>query len=133
MRNQMEQLPYRELIVWQRARALAKLVLDLAEQQAAFRRCFYYRDQMCRAAMSVPANIAEGNGRSTPLDYAAFIDRARGSLYELDTWLLMAAEQDWIPAERRPRMESEIKAISAMLKALADSLRRKSTLESRTR
>jgi len=64
-------------------------VLDLADGPGMVKR-FSSRDQMCSAALSIPANIAEGNGRSTPLDYAAFLDRARGSLFELDTWLCTA-------------------------------------------
>ena len=68
-------------------------VVDVAEAGPLSKR-FYFRDQMCDAAMSVPANIAEGNGRSTPLDYASFLDRSRGSLFELDAWLQGAREKD---------------------------------------
>lgn len=81
--------------------------------------------------MSVPANIAEGNGRSTPLDYAAFVDRSRGSLFELDSWLLGAAEKGWLATTQHERLEDEAQQLSAMLLALARSLRQKGTLESR--
>jgi four helix bundle protein len=86
---------------------------------------------MCRAALSVPANIAEGNGRSTPLDYAAFLDRARGSLYELDTWLFTAGQRRYISPEMITVLEPRISEVSAMLLSLARRLRSQSSLVSR--
>jgi len=86
---------------------------------------------MCEAAMSVPANIAEGNGRSTPLDYASFIDRARGSLFELDTWLYSAGQRRFISPESASSFEPRIQELSAMLRSLAQQLRNKSSLPSR--
>jgi four helix bundle protein len=121
---------YRELIVWQRAFELALEVLELGES-APFSRRFYFRDQMCDAAMSIPANIAEGNGRSTPLDYASFIDRARGSTLELDTWLLAAARRGYLDASLHERLEATIDEVSRMLYSLARQLRTKPALDSR--
>jgi four helix bundle protein len=59
-------------MVGERSFALAMEVLDAAEEGPISKR-FYFRDQMCDAAMSIPSNIAEGNGRSTPLDYASLL------------------------------------------------------------
>lgn len=126
----MSPLPYRKLHVWQRSQALAEQVLDLAEEPP-FQRRFYFQRQMCDAAMSVPANIAEGNGRSTPLDYASFIDRSRGSLFELDSWLFMAATKGWLARDRYDQFEDEIGQLSAMLLTLASRLRQQSGLPSR--
>jgi four helix bundle protein len=80
----MAGLPYREMIAWQKGYALALDVVRLAErwQEPRLRS---FRDQVTRSAMSVPANIAEGHGRGTQADFASFLDRARGSLFELDT------------------------------------------------
>ncbi len=127
----MGRLPYRRLLVWQRSQVLAERVLDLAEV-GQLRREWYFRNQMCDAAMSVPANIAEGNGRSTPLDYASFLDRARGSLFELDTWLYTAANRGWIAPDAHAGLEAEIEALSAMILAMATKLRSEPSLASRT-
>ena len=105
-------------------------VLDLADGPGLASR-FSFRDQMCRAALSVPANIAEGNGRSTPLDYAAFLDRARGSLYELDTWLFTAGQRRYISPVMITVLEPRISEVSAMLLSLARRLRSQSSLVSR--
>lgn len=126
----MSTLPYRRLVVWQRSQRLADQVLNLAETKP-FLRNWYFRNQMCDAAMSVPANIAEGNGRSTPLDYASFLDRSRGSLFELDTWLVTAAGRGWIPPDLQASFEDEIQQLSAMLLTMATTLRKQRSLASR--
>lgn len=82
--------------------------------------------------MSVPANIAEGNGRSTPLDYASFLDRSRGSLFELDTWLYTAANRGWIARDVHTELVAEVEALSAMILAMATKLRSQPSLVSRT-
>ncbi|MGE0601785.1 MAG: four helix bundle protein [Dehalococcoidia bacterium] len=126
----MTKLPYRELQVWQRSQRLADSVLTLGESKP-FANRFYFRDQMCDAAMSVPANIAEGNGRSTPRDYASFLDRSRGSLFELDTWLFTAAGRGWVSPELHHSLEDEIQQISAMLLRMTTTLRSRNSLPSR--
>jgi four helix bundle protein len=128
-----EQLPYRRLSVWQRAFSLATDVLEFAESSEELTRRYYFRDQLCRSAMSVPANIAEGNGRGRPLDYASFIDRARGSLFELDTWLYAAVDRSYLSEARYGTYESEIVELSAMMLALRNSLRQQADHEAATK
>jgi four helix bundle protein len=123
-------LPYRKLVVWQRSIELADRIMEIAEGPALYRRWSFQR-QMCDAAGSIAANIAEGNGRSTPLDYAAFVDRARGSLFELDTWILLAHRRGWIDSPTQAEIEREIEQISLMLLSLATRLRKSAQLPSR--
>jgi four helix bundle protein len=127
----MKWLPYRKLEVWRRSFAMAMEIVDVAEEGPLSKR-FYFRDQMCDAAMSVPSNVAEGNGRSTPLDYASFLDRARGSLFELDTWLQGARDKGWIDPEAHDRWLKETFELSAMIHALAGRIRRLGALPSRS-
>ena len=71
---------YRELIVWQRS-------MDLVEQVYRLAKClpkeevYGLSDQMRRAAVSIPSNIAEGNGRSAEKEYIHFLNIARGYHY----------------------------------------------------
>jgi four helix bundle protein len=78
------------------------------------------------------AGLAEGNGRTTPLDYAAFLDRARASTFETDTWLLVAADKAWITPDLHRRLEADLDAISAILYAMTRTLRSRGKLNSRT-
>jgi four helix bundle protein len=87
----MNKSGYRDLEVWQKARALAT---HIYEATAAFPRHEFWglTQQMRRAAVSVPSNIAEGHGRKTTRDRIQFLVVARGSLLELETQALIAAD-----------------------------------------
>jgi four helix bundle protein len=123
-------LPYRKLIVWQKAHSLAMAVLDIAEQETLARQ-WELRDQITAAALSVPANIAEGNGRSTPLDYASFLDRARGSLFETDYWLLVLAQRGHLSPASHEELTNLAHEVGAMLTTMSRKLRTQSRLSSR--
>ncbi len=90
---------HKELTVWRHAMQLAKDVYRLTDQ---FPRREEYRmtSQLIRAAISIPANIAEGNSRGTRRDYAHFVSIARGSAAELETLLQLASEIELAPALR---------------------------------
>ena len=79
---------YRELIVWQKAMELATEVYDLVKLLPR-EETYALGDQMRRAAVSIPSNIAEGYGRSSKKDYANFLTMARGSAYEVETQILL--------------------------------------------
>ena len=82
-------LSYRDLTVWQKAMDLAIEVYRLTQ---GFPKTEEYRltAQITRAAVSVPANIAEGHARGTRKDYANFISIANGSLAEVETFLTLS-------------------------------------------
>jgi four helix bundle protein len=86
---------YRELRVWQLA---MKLVVDVYHAADSFPRQqqFGLTSQVQRSAVSIPSNIAEGKGRQTDRDYLAFLFRARGSLLELETQLILARELNYL-------------------------------------
>jgi len=86
---------FRNLIVWQKAMEFVRLVYGLARQLPAEER-YALADQLRRAAVSVPSNIAEGNGRASNKDYAHFLSIARGSLYETITQLELARELGYV-------------------------------------
>ena len=75
---------YRDLIVWQTSMKLVKEVYSLLKRLPK-EEMFVLTDQMRRAAVSIPSNIAEGYGRNSPGEYSRFLRIARGSLNELDT------------------------------------------------
>lgn len=75
---------FRNLYVWKASVELAVRIIALSDRLIALRR-FAIADQLVRAAISVPSNIAEGQGRSTTRDRRHYLVQARGSLYELET------------------------------------------------
>jgi four helix bundle protein len=82
-------LGYRALDVWQKAMELATEIYKICAQLPVSER-FGLTDQLRRAAVSVPANIAEGYGRGAG-DYRRFVQIARGSLMEIETEIELCA------------------------------------------
>ncbi len=82
---------YRDLLVWQKGFQLAADVYRLTRIMPKHEE-YRISGQMIRAATSIPANLAEGHGRGTRRDYANFVSIAKGSLAELETFLLLASE-----------------------------------------
>jgi four helix bundle protein len=112
---------YRELKVWQRS-------MDLAEQCYVVTRKFPSQElfglvsQIRRAAASIPANIAEGQGRQHTKEFLNFLSVARGSLMELETHLLLSQRVGLV---YQPTLESLLVAsdeISRMLTGLRRAL-----------
>lgn len=96
---------YRDLLVWQEAMALAEAVYRFVEQLPSSER-YELAAQLRRAAVSVPSNIAEGNGRGRSPSYANFLKIARGSLREIETQLLLAARLNLVaPSSTSPVLE----------------------------
>jgi len=82
---------FRTLFVWQKAHRLA-LDVNVAMETANSRRYTGLRSQIVRAAASIPANIAEGCGKSTSREFARYVEIAIGSAMELDNHLLLARD-----------------------------------------
>jgi four helix bundle protein len=80
---------YRQLIVWQKAMDLVPAAYELARRLPR-EELYALSSQIRRAVISVPANIAEGQARQHPAEFAQHLSIARGSLAELDTLLLAA-------------------------------------------
>lgn len=82
---------YKDLIVWQKGIALAKIVYRITQRFPSEEK-FGLVAQMRRAAVSIPSNIAEGQARHTTGEFIQFISHAEGSLAELDTQLILSLE-----------------------------------------
>lgn len=84
---------------------------------------FGLTSQLRRAAVSIPSNIAEGHGRTTDKGFAVFLGQARGSLFEVETQLELAASLGYFQTERLAALLSECEKITRMLNALLKALR----------
>ncbi|MNY23669.1 hypothetical protein D3C86_1573440 [compost metagenome] len=88
-------MEYSKLGVWLEARKLVNLLYD-SSKLFPKEELFGLTNQMRRAAISVPSNIAEGCGRQTSKDTIHFLHISRGSLYELETQYYLAFDQKYI-------------------------------------
>ncbi|MCB1219380.1 MAG: four helix bundle protein [Planctomycetales bacterium] len=111
----------RKLKTWQKGMALAKSIYSLTSQ---FPKSEQYgmTSQMRRAAVSIPANLAEGNGRSSRRDYARFVAIAFGSARELDTLLELSIELGLANREEAQSSAALLDEICRMLYRLHHNL-----------
>ena len=90
---------YRDLVVWQKGIAVAKLVYALTKSFPAEEK-FGLISQMRRASVSISSNLAEGQARHTTGEFIQFISHAEGSVAELDTQLHLAVELGFTTAQQ---------------------------------
>ena len=86
---------HKDLIVWQKAMDLLVEVYHLVKKLPK-EELYALSDQMRRAVVSIPSNIAEGRGRSSDKDYLRFLFIARGSQAEVETQLLACVRLDYL-------------------------------------
>lgn len=91
-------MEYTELEVWKESRILANVIYE-SSKVFPKEEMYGLKSQIRRCAVSVPSNIAEGCGRRTSADTIQFLHISRGSLYELETQLFIALDQDYIGQE----------------------------------
>lgn len=108
---------FKQLKVWQEAKDLAIAVYHLS-QSSELAKDFGLRDQICRSAVSVPSNIAEGDERDSNKDGVRFLFIAKGSLAELQTQLEIAAAVGLIDKTKQAQLERDCQKTGKMLGAL---------------
>lgn len=113
---------HRDLIVWQKGMALAVEAYRLAALLPPEER-YGVASQITRAAVSVPANIAEGHGRAGTKEYANFLSIARGSLSGLDTLLDLARRVGHLSEKDAEVARSLMDETGRMLTTLIQRLR----------
>jgi four helix bundle protein len=111
---------HRDLRAWQAAVELVELIYQIT---AAFPRDELYglTSQMRRAAVSVPANIAEGSARKSTKELLHSLNIASGSLSELDTHIELAAKVGLL--KERTSLDAKIDEVFALLVGLIESLK----------
>ena len=114
---------YKDLIAWQRA-------MDFVADIYATTNCFPDSErfglasQLRRSAVSIPSNIAEGQGRISKGEFKQFLGNARGSLLELETQLLIAKKLGYIVDGKCTTLLSQSAELGRILNGLINALRR---------
>lgn len=112
---------FRDLSVWQEA---MNLTLGVYRDTTAFPKHELYglAQQMRRAAVSIPSNVAEGKGHRTDGDFRRFLFHARGSLMELETQILLAGRLEYLTDEHSRNLQSAATRVGRSLTGLLNSL-----------
>ena len=110
---------FRDLIAWQKGKELAKLVYVATRQMPEEER-FGLTNQMRRAAVSIPSNIAEGHARQSRADYLKFLRTSRGSLAELMTQCEIAWDLGLMPSHPTlaDLLEEEDRVLQGLIRSL---------------
>jgi len=108
---------HKKLDVWQESVALATMVYQVTDKFPKSE-SFGLTSQMRRAVVSVPSNIAEGAARTSPKEFAQFLNIAGGSLSELDTQIEIARNLAYITTESKQALDDRISSISRKLAGL---------------
>lgn len=111
---------FRDLKVWQEGKSLAVDVYRLTNA-GSFAKDFGLRDQIRRAAVSVPSNIAEGDERDTDREAVRFFYIAKGSVAEVLTQLTIAQEIGYIDQSSFTMFEQRCQSVAKMLSRLIAS------------
>ena len=112
---------YKDLIVWQKA---IVLVTNVYRCTKPFPKDELYglTSQLRRAAVSVPCNIAEGQGRLSTGEFKQFLGHARGSLHEMQTQLVIAENLGYLGKTEKDRLLADSTEVDRMLNGLISSL-----------
>jgi four helix bundle protein len=108
---------YRDLIAWQKA---MDLVTEIYRSTQGFPDCerFGLTSQLRRAAVSVPSNIAEGQGRQSTGEFKQFLGHARGSLLEVETQVFIAGNLGYLSPEQSDKMIKRTEEVGRIVNGL---------------
>jgi len=112
---------YRELHAWQNSMRLADVVYRVTRRFPK-EEMYTLTAQIRRSAISVPSNIAEGQGRGSTGEFRQFLCIARGSLYELETQFLLARKLGYLSTTEAAELEMVIEGVGPVLNGLIRSL-----------
>lgn len=114
---------HKELMVWQKS---IELVLEIYQLVKLLPReeTFGLSDQMRRAVVSIPSNIAEGNGRESDRELLRFLLIAQGSNAEIETQLIICEKLGYISAERLEKARGLSEEVSKMLRVFIQKIRK---------
>ena len=112
---------YRDLIVWKKS---IELVSKLYSSTRAFPKEEIYglTSQIRRAGVSIPANIAEGQGRNSLGEFRQFLGIAQGSLAELETLLIISGNLLYLKPQKKEELLESCEEIGRLLAGLKKSL-----------
>jgi four helix bundle protein len=114
---------YRDLVAWQKAMDLVTAVYR-ASARFPHSEIYGLTSQLRRASVSIPSNIAEGQGRFGAAEFRHFLRQANGSLMELETQIFIAERLDYITSDEANNLLNNAAEVGKILNGLIASLER---------
>lgn len=112
---------FRKLSIWSKSVELVTDMYRLTNTFPSYEQ-FGLKSQMQSAAVSCPSNIAEGSAKSSNKDFARFLEMSVGSLYELETQLLVALNLEYIDIQKYDSMQNKIVELEKMIVSFKNQL-----------
>ena len=112
---------YRDLEVWQKSMKLAKRIYEITQGFPTEER-FGLTNQLRRASVSVPSNLAEGHARFGAGEFARFISISMGSVAEIETQVLLSTDLGYLKHEVSNEILGDLETIGKMLRGLAKAI-----------
>ncbi|SDG72520.1 four helix bundle protein [Winogradskyella thalassocola] len=113
---------FRTLEIWKNGIELVKQVYVLSQQLPSEEK-FGLRSQITRAAISIPSNIAEGSSRNSDIEFKRFLEIAMGSLFEVETQLIISKELEFIPEEKLTTIFELLSTEARMINSLISKIK----------
>jgi four helix bundle protein len=117
-------LAFEETKIWQESRTLVKDIYLAIQSDTAFSQDYALGNQIKRAAISIPSNIAEGFERSTNKELIHFLFIAKGSAGEVRTQLLLASDLNYLNKNELDTLIEKAKTISKMIQGMINYLQK---------
>ncbi len=115
---------YQDLVVWQKAMSLVTEIYRIS-QKFPKEEIFGLTSQIRRAAVSIPSNIAEGQGKSSTGEFKSFLGHAKGSLAELETQILIAKNLNFVSENEVDQLLILIAEVGRIFNGLVSALKKK--------
>lgn len=113
---------FKELEIWKRSRLFCSKIYEVTSAFPDSEK-FGLANQLRRASVSIPSNIAEGSSRHSSKDFVRFITIAIGSAYEIETQLLIAFDLNFITKEELNQLSEELSEIVKMTSRFKSTLK----------
>jgi four helix bundle protein len=113
---------YRDLVAWQKAMKFVTEIYGVTQRFPSEER-YGITNQLRRAAVSIPSNIAEGQARFSQKEFHHFLSQARGSLVEIETQLLIARELKYLQPAKADDLLATADELGRVLNGLITSIK----------
>jgi four helix bundle protein len=123
IKNQILMETHKDLLVWQRSISLVTAIYEVTKSFPK-EELYCIVNQIRRAAISIPSNIAEGSARKNTKEFIQFLHIAMGSAAELETQMIISMNLKYIDNQRSNSFQKELNEIIKMISGLIKSLTR---------